>query len=244
MSTYKKDYNKLYQLQLSFLSWLNKLDLPFYLTGGTAISRFYLNHRYSDDLDFFTNATPNFSKYINKVNNKISSRFNVNVSDELFTEDFCRFFITDNEVSLKIEFVNDVEYRAGKPIATSYGLVDTIDNILANKIAAITGRDEPKDVFDIIHIAENYSFNWADIFLHTKHKAAVNEIDVEQRLHTFPIELLTNIKTINALPDLNKLQSRLVAITNDFLLGRNNGNCKTGNELSSAKPTLQERWER
>ena len=150
MSTYKKDYNKLYQLQLSFLSWLNKLDLPFYLTGGTAISRFYLNHRYSDDLDFFTNATPNFSKYINKVNNKISSRFNVNVSDELFTEDFCRFFITDNEVSLKIEFVNDVEYRAGKPIATSYGLVDTIDNILANKIAAITGRDEPKDVFDII----------------------------------------------------------------------------------------------
>jgi Nucleotidyl transferase AbiEii toxin, Type IV TA system len=27
---------------------------PFYLSGGTALSGFYLQHRYSDDLDFFT----------------------------------------------------------------------------------------------------------------------------------------------------------------------------------------------
>ena len=26
----------------------------FYLTGGTALAEFYLHHRYSDDLDFFT----------------------------------------------------------------------------------------------------------------------------------------------------------------------------------------------
>ena len=26
----------------------------FYFTGGTALSYFYLNHRYSDDMDFFS----------------------------------------------------------------------------------------------------------------------------------------------------------------------------------------------
>jgi hypothetical protein len=30
----------------------------FYLTGGTALAAFYLFHRYSDDLDFFTNDQP------------------------------------------------------------------------------------------------------------------------------------------------------------------------------------------
>ena len=30
----------------------------FYLTGGTALAAFYLQHRYSEDLDFFT-ADPN-----------------------------------------------------------------------------------------------------------------------------------------------------------------------------------------
>jgi len=31
-----------------------------YLTGGTALSRPYLNHRFSDDLDLFVNASLDF----------------------------------------------------------------------------------------------------------------------------------------------------------------------------------------
>lgn len=32
----------------------NYLRENYYLTGGTALSEFYLHHRYSDDMDFFT----------------------------------------------------------------------------------------------------------------------------------------------------------------------------------------------
>ena len=33
---------------------LNYIDMDkFYLTGGTCLSRYYFQHRYSDDLDFF-----------------------------------------------------------------------------------------------------------------------------------------------------------------------------------------------
>jgi len=43
---------------------VEKLPVDFYLTGGTVLSRAYLNHRYSDDLDFFVNQNPNFEKQV------------------------------------------------------------------------------------------------------------------------------------------------------------------------------------
>jgi predicted nucleotidyltransferase component of viral defense system len=52
--------NSLYPLQDSVLNTLSKLKIDFYLTGGTALGRHYLKHRYSDDLDFFLNRALDF----------------------------------------------------------------------------------------------------------------------------------------------------------------------------------------
>lgn len=41
---------KLYPLQNRALNRKNNAPPAFYLTGGTALSRFYLHHRYSEDL--------------------------------------------------------------------------------------------------------------------------------------------------------------------------------------------------
>lgn len=57
----------LYKLQDGILNIIRKLNVPFYLTGGTALSRGYYNYRFSDDLDFFLNADENFSKYADIV---------------------------------------------------------------------------------------------------------------------------------------------------------------------------------
>lgn len=51
---------KLYPLQDEVLKKLKSLGQPFYLTGGTAVSRGYFHHRYSDDLDLFANNTDGF----------------------------------------------------------------------------------------------------------------------------------------------------------------------------------------
>ncbi len=49
----KIDYNYIYSLQDKILKIVFSLDNGFYLTGGTALHRFYFKLRYSDDLVFF-----------------------------------------------------------------------------------------------------------------------------------------------------------------------------------------------
>ncbi len=49
----EKEYyeNRLYPLMDKVLAIMD--SEKFYLTGGTCLARYYYNHRYSDDLDFF-----------------------------------------------------------------------------------------------------------------------------------------------------------------------------------------------
>ncbi|MEA1967214.1 MAG: nucleotidyl transferase AbiEii/AbiGii toxin family protein, partial [Thermodesulfobacteriota bacterium] len=51
------NYKKLYELQDDILASIFKVENEFYLTGGTCLSRFYKEKRYSDDLDFFTHRS-------------------------------------------------------------------------------------------------------------------------------------------------------------------------------------------
>ncbi len=236
MNSYKNDYTKLYQLQDKFLSWLVKLGLPFYLTGGTALGRFYLHHRASDDLDFFVNADPHYPDYISDIKSKIATRFQVNMQQSLFNDDVTRFFILEDDASLKIEFINDVDYYVGSPIDFKYGLIDSPANILANKITALIGRDEPKDIFDIIHLSLNFSFIWMDMFHHAKQKAVLNEFDVEQRLASFPIEWLRNVNWLKQPIDIHFARKCLNQIADDFLLGRSNTLAIDCPPIESAKP--------
>lgn len=238
MNSSKKDYTRLYQLQDKFLSWWALQNLPFYLTGGTALGRFYLNHRYSEDLDFFVNADSNYPMYIAELKNKVSSEFSVNIQQTIFADDFTRIFITDQSDYLKIEFINDVDYYVGKPEDYEFGYIDTPVNILANKLTAIVGRDEPKDVFDIIHLSLNYSFNWLDVFNHAKQKAVINELDVEQRLSSFPIDWLKNVNWLNVPADMETTKRIINRIADDFLLGKANSLGTNKTELTEAKPIL------
>ncbi len=235
MNLYKKDYKTLYLLQNSFFDWWVTFGLPFYLTGGTALGRFYLNHRYSEDLDFFVNADPDFSKNILFIKNELQNKFKTDISKTIVTDEFARFFIDDNNAFLKVEFVNDVAYRAGNPLKNYLGSIDTVTNILSNKLTAIVGRDEPKDVFDIVTIATNFSFNWQVIFNHAKEKAMINEIDVEQRLFTFPVSYLLNADWLIKPIDIEIFEQQIKKIADDFLLGNNNSLGSDKTRIEDAK---------
>lgn len=68
MNSSEKYYQRLYKFQDQILKVIQQCDTEFYLTGGTALSRCYLDHRYSDDLDFFVNLSPTLEKQSDKKN--------------------------------------------------------------------------------------------------------------------------------------------------------------------------------
>lgn len=129
-------------------------DSPFYLTGGTALLRGYYNHRYSDDLDYFVNFHPEFQRLAQIQVDKLLLVFDHKVEVDYKGEHFCRIFVSDEK--LKIELINDVPSHIGKLVEHPViGLIDSKENILANKITAIADRGLPKDLADIYFLLKD-----------------------------------------------------------------------------------------
>ncbi len=187
------DYKKLYKLQDRVLEIVFKAEKEFYLTGGTAISRFYKAKRYSDDLDFFTNDSNRFGFAVKNIISALSDDFNV--KKEIDSKDFIRIIINN---FLQVDFVNDRVLRYKEPNILENGfIIDNIENILSNKLTAIISRDNPKDIFDLYLINKYYTFNWSEILFSAKEKSEFSIDDLIIRLKSFPISLLKSINLID-----------------------------------------------
>ncbi|HZX47833.1 MAG TPA: nucleotidyl transferase AbiEii/AbiGii toxin family protein [Nitrospirota bacterium] len=128
-------------------------DSPFYLTGGTALSRGYYNHRYSDDLDYFVNDHPDFLRIAERQIDKLRRMFN-DVTIAVKDANYYRIFVASER--LKVEMINDVPSHIGAlfkhPVI---GLIDSKENILANKLTALIDRTLPKDIVDIYFLLKD-----------------------------------------------------------------------------------------
>jgi len=163
----------LYPFQDIVLEQINILNSPFYLTGGTALSRGYFNHRYSDDLDFFVDDDPLFSLWSDRIISTLSK--SVQWKIDIIQRDgrFIRLSLIDNTVDLKIDMINDVPSRVGTPIHHPIlGLLDTPENILANKITAVLDRSAPKDLADIWALCTKMDLSLIDAIHGAQSKAS------------------------------------------------------------------------
>lgn len=150
----------LYPLQDRILALINELDLPLYLTGGTALSRHYLFHRYSDDLDLFVNAHAEFRSLIDAID-ACFREHQIDYRTLTRSKDFVRLeIITSDATTLKLDLVNDLACHFGEcEYSPVLGKVDNVFNILSNKISALP-KLETKDFADLIFISHKYRFNW------------------------------------------------------------------------------------
>lgn len=143
--------NILYPLQDKVFPLFN--STPFYLTGGTALSRGYYNHRFSDDLDYFVNYHSDFRRISEIQIEKLVKAFEKTEVDYK-GEYFYRVFIGQGK--LKIEMVNDVPSHIGKLVNHPVlGIIDSKENILANKLTAIVDRTLPKDIVDMYFLLKD-----------------------------------------------------------------------------------------
>ncbi len=214
--------NIVYPLQDKVLKIVGALPVGFYLTGGTALGRVYLHHRYSDYLDFFVNAAADFKDQVNIVINHIGSK-NIRFDATAADDSYARIFVYDGEGILKIDFVNDIPFRKGEFLETDIFLrTDNIINILSNKLAALS-RYAVKDVVDIVYISQNISFNWEEMFKDASDKDLwANPVNAAGILEEFPFEKLHEITWVDKIPDQEWFTSSLSVIIRDMLEGGDN----------------------
>ena len=128
----------------------------FYLSGGTALSAFFLQHRVSDDLDFFTpNSVPlaDVSKTVQKIKQAIGAQ-EVR-SDRLHDRHLFFFELPDGE--LKLEF-SQYPFDTLEPLvlnADHHVYLDSLRDIAANKLMALLDRFDPKDFVDLYFLLQS-----------------------------------------------------------------------------------------
>lgn len=203
MNSFAGHYTQsLYLLQDGILRIVQGLALPFYLTGGTALSRHYFAHRYSDDLDFFVNKDPDFSAHVAKIFAALEARqdsgdFHIRYESVQKFDSFATLHLTapDGQTDLKIDLVNDIApHYGGFEISPVLGRVDHWRNILSNKLGALL-RFEPKDYADLWVIARHRSFSWKDVVEEARTKeAGLDPVVLYDLMRSFPREMLPTIR--------------------------------------------------
>jgi predicted nucleotidyltransferase component of viral defense system len=170
----------LYPLQDGVLNTISQGGTGFFLTGGTALSRAYYRHRYSDDLDFFVNSSTEYDEQIDTIFSKLAENgFSWNTSSDFIRADnFVSFKVYrgNPDILLKLDFVNDLVPHFGPLVKTAlFPRTDSVQNILSNKITAIF-RYAAKDVADIREIFLHEKIDWPETFRQAREKEAGIEI--------------------------------------------------------------------
>jgi hypothetical protein len=169
------DWKQLHELQDWVLKEMKAVEHGFYLTGGTALSRGYYGHRYSEDLDFFVNDHVDFQLWRDRCLNQLASSCPAGTALEITLRDirFGRAFLHHGRTALKLEFVNDVPFHVGKIVEhASLGRLDNKENILANKISALMDRSASKDLADIFWLCCRDKLSISDALENASGKAA------------------------------------------------------------------------
>jgi len=126
----------------------------FYLTGGTALAAYYLHHRISDDLDFFSFNEPDtffIHEFINKLRIELAAK---TVRFEKL-HDRNQFFFVLGENELKVEFTKYPFKQLESPKIMEQLKIDSLRDIGANKLMAALERFDPKDFVDLYYLLES-----------------------------------------------------------------------------------------
>ena len=161
--------NSLEQQQDSILDLLSGKIEDYYLAGGTALSRYYLHHRESVDLDFFTKKFDinQITATINFLADKLERAVDTSsVQSKIGFAKVAIYFVRFSaDSALKLDFVEDF-FALIKPLKPVNGInILSIEDIYLRKLyaaagtisktdqtgrsALIGGRAEAKDYFDL-----------------------------------------------------------------------------------------------
>ncbi len=165
--------NANFPLQDRFLErfFAGPLGEHFYLTGGTALARFYFHHRESLDLDMFTNEFNQDFAQANQAVLGILHALELQITSQVATDTFIQYIVADAAgTPLKIDLVKDVPVHFGDLLTRDGVRLDSLENIGSNKVLAVFGRTDAKDFIDLYWILQHTDLKFDDLYRQAREK--------------------------------------------------------------------------
>ncbi|MFH0795639.1 MAG: nucleotidyl transferase AbiEii/AbiGii toxin family protein [Candidatus Omnitrophota bacterium] len=124
----------------------------FYLTGGTALAEFYLGHRHSYDLDFFTRETGLIVPFVRVLEEKLLQEgypFSVTRRFESFAE----LEVKKEGESVRLHLAYDSPFHFEEPQISEYGVkINSYNDLITDKLLTYFGRWKHRDAIDLFFI--------------------------------------------------------------------------------------------
>ena len=197
----------------------------FYLSGGTALAAFYLQHRYSDDLDFFTNAGDFPQITVERIAQEIQHAVGAEkIEYQRLYDRRIFFFKKSGGDDLKLEFTFYPFAHIHPPTKQGGMLIDSVDDLAANKVMATVERHAPKDVVDLYFLMTKKGYTLDTLLARAKKKfglalnpsTLIGEILLGCRnLHEIQTMLLGSLKEQKK--TLDCIQDYFKNMSSDFL---------------------------
>lgn len=147
---------------LKLLFKIPTIQRHFYLTGGTALAEFYLHHRYSEDLDFFSpNEVDPLSVQITLK--KISKKTGIKSID--YQQSFNRnlYFLHFTDEIIKTEFTYFPFTSIETPKKIGDLVIDSLIDIAVNKTFTIYQTPKSRHFIDLYLIIKSEGMSFADL---------------------------------------------------------------------------------
>jgi predicted nucleotidyltransferase component of viral defense system len=138
-------------LQKRVLTILAGFDPPFILGGGGALA-IYLGHRKTRDLDLFWEDVSLLAERPRAIRQRLAQA-GLSVSPLQESPGFVRFRVADANSAINLDLVADPTERLERPtrqtIAGAEVTTESLSDLLANKLCAMLGRSEIRDLVDV-----------------------------------------------------------------------------------------------
>lgn len=206
--------------QIAVLNELKKnpLNSKFYLSGGTALSEYYLHHRFSEDLDFFTQeelVIEEIKKFIKSISrkNKIK-KIEISHGFGLYT-----FFLTPEKTNIKykIDFGQYPFPNINKLNEINGLRIESLFDIAVNKVHTIAFRPRLRDFIDVYFILQenkDWSFPYLLKKSFEKFEMRADALQISQNL--LLVKSLKDMPKMIKKIDLKKVESFFVNEIKNF----------------------------
>ncbi len=160
--------------QFDFLELVSKdkqITKRFYLTGGTALAEFYLQHRLSEDIDLFTEKEEVSQTLVDIFLKKASFKLSiVEIKKSQFLGLVSYFLIFKDGEKLKVDFNYYPFPQINKGTKFKNLSVDSIYDIAVNKVQTMFTRTRGRDYVDLYFIIQSFNYSLDQLIRDSKAK--------------------------------------------------------------------------